>query len=117
MTTKRTAIRPPGGKLRITPAAVATFREMQRLEEQCDCEPITGDNYVTREQCAACERWWKLNSLLVDELHLMPWQWPAYENPEAESPYPEGSEARKSDKPDLEAQARYRALQAAAEAA
>ena len=118
MTTKRTPIRPPAS-MRITPAAVATFREMRRLEEQCRCKPIdwSGDNHLKRRRCAACEQWSKLNSRLVDELQLMPWQYPAYENPEAGSPYPEGSEAQKGDKPDLEAQARYRALQAAAEAA
>jgi len=32
MSTKRTPVRPPGGK-RITLAAVAAFREMQRLED------------------------------------------------------------------------------------
>ena len=114
MPTKRTPIRPPAN-MRITPAAVATFRQMRRLDEQCRCKPIdwSGSNYLKHRTCAACEKWWKLNSVLVDELHLTPWQWPAYENPEAESPYPEGSEARESDKPDLEAQARYRLLEEA----
>jgi hypothetical protein len=118
MTTNRTPIgRPPIS--RITPKAVATFRAMQKLEARCTCPPTTWDErYFEHKECKACEQWWVLNKVLVDELRLMPWEWPAYEKPDTESPYPEGSHARKDNKPDLEGQARYRALErAAAEAA
>jgi hypothetical protein len=118
MSTKRTPInRPP--RFRITPGAIAAFREMLKLETKCTCAPIAGDGaYLEHEQCKACEQWWKQHAVLVDELRLTPGQWPAIEDPHAESPYPEGSEARTHDKPDLEAQARFRLLeQAVAEAA
>jgi len=118
VTTKRTPRRPPGGK-RITPAAVAAFREMQRLKRRCTCAPIDwGGKYWGRsEKCAACEQWWEQHAILHGELQLAPWQWPAYQRPDAGPPYPEGSPAAKGWKPDLEGQARYRMLKAAADEA
>jgi hypothetical protein len=98
--------------------AIAAFREMLRLEARCTCPPISSDEkYFVHEECAACDAWWQQHGILVAELRLKPWEFPAIEDPEAASPYPEGSEAWKNDKPDVEAQARYRALaQAVAEA-
>jgi hypothetical protein len=119
MSTKRTPInRPPRGN-RFTPAALAAFREMQRLADACTCAPVNWDGeHWDREQCKACEQWWQQHSILVDELRLKPWQWPAVESPDATCPYPEGCYAAQQWKPDLAAQARYRLLeQAAAEAA
>jgi hypothetical protein len=60
-------------------------------------------------------KWWELNSILCDELHLPPWEFTAYQHPDWESPFPEGSAAAEHDKPDLEAQERYRMLEMAAE--
>lgn len=118
MTTNRIPIgRPP--VTQITPKAIAAFRKMRRLEARCTCEPIDwGGKYYEHEQCKTCEQWWEQNAILCSELRLKPWEWPAYERPDAESPYPEGSEARKNHKPDLAGQARYRTLEqvAAAEA-
>jgi hypothetical protein len=66
---------------------------------------------VSRRHCAACDRWWDQHEILCDELKLAPWQWPAVENPDAVSPYPEWH-ANKNLAPDLEAQERYRVLEA-----
>jgi hypothetical protein len=78
MVTKRTPKTPPGGK-RITPAAVAVFREMQQLEEEdwCDCgqgcEQRDGSVHV-----ADCKKWRQLDRTLRHEMRLMPWEWPTY---------------------------------------
>jgi hypothetical protein len=96
----------------ISPRAVELFEAMRELE--CECEPIDwGGEYWNRETCAGCERWRELHGLLNRELRLRPWQFPAIEHPDAENPYPPGSPAAASWKPDLEAQARWRALEAA----
>jgi hypothetical protein len=115
MTTTRTPIgRPP--ITQITPKAIAAFREMQKLEPRCTCPPIDWDGkyWQQHDDCAACKQWRGQNSVLCDELHLAPWQWPAYQRPDAVAPFPEGSPAAKSWKPDLEGQERYRALERAA---
>jgi hypothetical protein len=71
MTTKRTPIRPPGGK-RITPAAVAAFREMQRIEEGgCDCQHGCKDGND-------CKKWDEQDSILRHALRLAPWEFPTY---------------------------------------
>ena len=67
MTTKRTPVRPPGGT-RITPAAVAAFREMQRLEESCDCQHRCKDG--------DCKKWDEQNDILRHAMDLPPWEWP-----------------------------------------
>jgi hypothetical protein len=119
MITKRTPIRPPGGRKRISAAAIAAFRQMEQLALQCECPPIDwGGKYWQRPPaCASCDRWWDQHSILHRELQLEPWYWPVYQHPDAGPPYPEGSSAAKHWKPDLEGQARYRLLKAAAEAA
>ena len=71
---------------------------MRRLENQCTC-PDDAEKYF--ETCPACEEWWQQNSVLVDELKLKPWEFPAVEKPDDEGP-------------DLEAQARYRLMKKAA---
>jgi hypothetical protein len=69
MTTKRTPIRPPG-RTRITPAALAAFRQLQRIEEEgCDCRRCKDDD---------CAEWDRLNEVLRDEMRLYPWEYPTY---------------------------------------
>ena len=93
MTTKRTPIRPPGGK-RITPAAITKFRQMQRLEEEgCDCLQGCRDGY--------CEKWDQLDRTLRHEMRLPPWEFPTYGK-------------RVSDGCDADAVARFCMLKAAA---
>ncbi len=114
MSTKRRRITrsPRGGNF--SPKALAAFREMQRLKNQCTCdEPDWDGKYWQHEECAACAAWSKQHSILWDELNLLPHEWPAVENPDAESPYPPDSYAAQKQRPDFEAQARYRALAAA----
>ena len=95
MTTKRTPIRPAGGN-RITPAAVAAFREMQGLEKSCDCQHRCRDG--------DCKKWDEQNDILRDEMRLSPWEWPTYVK-------------RDSSGRDADALERYRLLKKAAEAA
>ncbi|HWX28439.1 MAG TPA: hypothetical protein VNZ53_13515 [Steroidobacteraceae bacterium] len=103
------------GKNKISSAAIEAFRRMQKLKEQCTCPEITWEQHFTNhEKCKACKEWWVQNSFLCRELRLPPWKFPAYQHPDATTPYPEGSPAAISWKPDLEAQDRYRALEQAA---
>jgi hypothetical protein len=92
---------------RITPEAIVIFRRMVELEEACTCPPTDDDRYFKREQCPACEEWWRGNNALVDELRLMPFEFPAYENPNLDGDY----------EPDPAAIARYQALRAASDKA
>ena len=105
-TNRRTIGRPP--RRRITSEAIAIFRRMLELEESCTCQPSDDEKYFEHECCAACDQWWQNNSALVDELRLLPWEWPAYENPNL---------CGDDDKPAADAVARYQALAAASEAA
>lgn len=116
MTTTRTPIAREG-RMQITPVAIAAFRKMQRLETKCTCAPVDWNGkHWERTECPACKRWWEQHSILWDELGLRPWQWPAYRHPDATVPYPEGSYAARTRKPDLEAQERYGALVTASKA-
>jgi len=63
-----------------------------------------------RTECAGCEEWWRLHSLLHKELGAK-----LYPAPRGRHLFPEGSPAAKAWKPDLKAQARWRALEAALE--
>ena len=70
---------------RFTDAALKAFREMQRLE---------------RQGAIADQRQWRdQHSILLKELHIKPWQFPGVQRPGTGN--------------DLEAQARYRLLEAA----
>ena len=74
MVTKRTPIgRPP--RSQITPAAIAAFKRMQKLEVACTCKE-TESEYWGHEPCKACEMWWQQHSILSGELKLAPWEWP-----------------------------------------
>jgi hypothetical protein len=113
MNTKRTPFARP---LRhpISETALEAFRLMRELEGKCTCPPRNWHGeYWKHQQCKACGDWWEQNSILHDALQLRPWQWPAVENPAAENPYSAGSPAAAHWKPKLEAQARWRALEAA----
>jgi hypothetical protein len=93
-------------KGQITPEAVAIFDRMQDLAQRCTC-PDGEVKYFKR--CPACVEWSQGNNDLVDALRLMPWEWPAYEDPDPEI---EGNY-----KPAPDAIARYHALKAASDAA
>jgi len=69
VTTKRKPIRRPARR-QITPEAILAFKKMQRA--------ISDDV------------WWKHHSDLVDALGLPPWEWPAFEDPTEQCPYPAG---------------------------
>ncbi len=98
-------------KSRISPTAVLAFQEMLKLEARCTCTPINWSRYWEgRDPCTACKRWREHHSVLWHELKLPPWEWPAFEHSDATTPYPEGSYAAQSWKPDEAGQRRYRAL-------
>jgi hypothetical protein len=101
-------------KPQFTPRALEVFRRMCELETKCWCEPVDWNGkYWEHRACPACETRGDLMSVLHSELQLKPWQHPI-ERPGAVSGYPPGSMADRQWRPDLEAQARYRALKSAA---
>jgi hypothetical protein len=55
----------------ITPAALEAFKRMEAAKTD--------------------DEWWAAHSILHKELGLPPWEWPAFEIPGAECPYPAGS--------------------------
>jgi hypothetical protein len=117
MNTKRTPIsRPPRGPT-ITPEAIKTFRRIHNLTEQCTCEDFEidwqGQYWKRRPECSACQERTQQENVLHDVLRLKPWE-DAIQSPDAENPYPLGSVAHARWKPNLEAQARYKALATAA---
>src|SRR5262245_35832535 len=81
---------------RITPKAIAIFRQMLNLEQQCCCPD------AALSKCDACKDWWRHHNALHDELRLKPWEWPVYSNLEGDDP---------------KAIARFHALTAASDAA
>ena len=58
---------------RITPVAIEAFRRMELARHY-------GEN----------EEWWAAHNMLHDELGLPPWEWPCFEYPDAQCPYPTG---------------------------
>jgi hypothetical protein len=97
MTTTRTPIR-RASKSRITLQVIAMFRRMEELSTKCTSPPI---DWVTPgayskdsgDDCPACKEWWALHERLHKLLDLPISQWPAFEYPNAECPYPAGSYA------------------------
>jgi hypothetical protein len=78
---------------RITSEVVALFKRMEAAREQCTCPPIDwtrpDGHWKNRpDDCAACEEWWSAHNRLHDLLGLFPHEWPAFEYPDAECPYP-----------------------------
>jgi hypothetical protein len=112
MSSKRKPIsRPPA--LQITPLAISLFTEMTAIS--CTCAPRDwGGKYWVHEQCAGCKRWRERHARLHDELRCRPWEWPCIQSPEAESPYPPGSPAAQSWRPNERAQQMWQALARAA---
>ena len=55
------------GRLRFTPEALEAFRQMRAL-------PFEG------------ERWWKLHSILGEELQMKPWEYPCIKCPDPAQP-------------------------------
>jgi hypothetical protein len=55
---------------RITPLAIEVFKKMRALEREagCTCEPIRWNKLQARMVCPACAAWWRLHSVLFDEL-------------------------------------------------
>ena len=92
--------RPPPNQP-LTPAAIAAFKRMRVLENECTCAP----DAFADTRCAACKEWWVQHSKLHAELRCKPWDWPCVQDPAAPSQYRA---------PDLTAQKRYRALEEAA---
>ena len=72
MPTMRTRVS-PAKRLRITPAAVAAFRIMERARLRCTCKD--SDNAYS---CPACRRWWRAHGVL-SELKMPPWRFPCIE--------------------------------------
>jgi hypothetical protein len=112
MSSKRKPLnRPPA--LQITRLAIRLFTEMKAIS--CSCAPHDWDGkYWEHEQCAGCERWWKLHGQLHDELRCRPWLWPCIEHPNSVCPYPEGSYAAQRWRPNEEARQMWQALARAA---
>jgi hypothetical protein len=70
MVTKRTPVRPPGGK-QVTAVAVRAFREMQQIKTGgCECSHDCRDGH--------CERWLQLDRVLRHELKLPSWEYPTF---------------------------------------
>jgi hypothetical protein len=84
--------------------ALTTFRQMLKLEAQCDCD---------NGKCDACRAWWDKHRTLMRELELPPWCFPAVERPGTPCPYPEGSAMANTWQRDYEAEARWRRLERA----
>jgi hypothetical protein len=111
MATIRTPINRPNAQ-RLSAEAVRLFRAMQDIE--CTCEEIDWKGkYWDHSECAGCDEWWRLHSLLHKELGAMLWEWPCIQHPDAVTCFPEGSPAAKAWKPDRKAQARWLELEAA----
>jgi hypothetical protein len=79
----------------ITPAAVEAFERMEKLRTQCTCPPIdwAGEYWKRGEPCGACDEWWQHHSALHRAVGAKPWEWPAFEYPDAVNPYPTNSPA------------------------
>jgi hypothetical protein len=92
MTTTRTPIR-RATKSRITPVVIALFKQMEELPTKCTCPPtdwVTPNAYWKDrgDDCPACEEWWDLHERLHNLLDLPVSQWPAFQHPDAQCPYP-----------------------------
>ena len=115
MSSKRKPISRPA-VLQITPLAISLFTEMAAIS--CTCAPRDwGGKYWVHKQCAGCEKWWELHARLHDELRCRPWEWPCIQSPKAECPYPPGSPAAQSWRPNERAQQMWHALAEAARGA
>jgi hypothetical protein len=96
-----------------TAEAVDTFLAMKEIV--CTCTPRDwAGRYWEHTPCAGCEKWWALHSRLVDLWPgAKPWWWPIVEDPDSVNPYPPDSPVGRGWKPDAEAVARWRVIEAA----
>jgi hypothetical protein len=75
-----------------TPEVLAAFRRMEAAT--CTCKPTDWEGkYWEHEQCAGCEEWWAAHDILHSGVSLPPHRFPAFHDPAALNPYPEGSNA------------------------
>jgi hypothetical protein len=93
MPTNRTP-RQPAQRIPVTERAIRLFMRMRRYEERD-------------------ERWWDLHNELFDEVHAKPWNWPCVQPPDAcaDDFAPPGTRNHRTWKPNLAAQALWRALE------
>ena len=75
----------------ITPRAIEIFDRMRRCGYGSDM-------------------WWGLHSMLSAELRCKPWDYPCIAPPNERNPYPPGTPAHLSWRPDADAQALWQAL-------
>jgi hypothetical protein len=108
-----------------TPRALQLFASVLALE--CECPPRDWSDWPGNipnnrdhahwerwyRRCAGCEEWARLHGHLHAELRCKPWEWPCIQSPTVKNPWPEGSAMWRQWKPDLEAQALWRELEAA----
>ena len=111
MVTKRTPIdRPP--RMEITPRAVELWEQMQGLV--CTCKPRDwGGAYWEHELCPGCQERTLFRRAIGQELRLPPWDIPYIIDPDAPNPWPAGSLRHARWRPDPDAVARWKALEAA----
>src|SRR5262249_52870794 len=91
----------------------------ERLYDECRCPPRDWrpGKYAGWQPCPACDERVELGRVIARELDLPVWRWfPCVQHPDTISPYPKGSPADQDWRPNLEAQALYRALEEACEA-
>ena len=76
----------PSAELVVTPACIAIFRRMSRLELECTCtDEMKAD--VSAEWCQVCTECWRLNGKLCALLGVPIWEF-AYWNPRWETRRP-----------------------------
>jgi hypothetical protein len=84
MGTKRTPIG-RSSTPQLTPRAIAAFRRMRELEEQCTCEPVDPERYWELRPCAACDAWWREHWILHQEFGCRPWEFPCIREPDVDA--------------------------------
>lgn len=110
MGTKRTPV-DRRTRMEITPEAVRLFEAMKRIE--CTCAPRDWERYWEFEPCEGCEERSRLRRAIHRELKLPPWAIPCVVDPNAPNPWPAGSPRHARWRPNPDAVARWRALEAA----
>src|SRR5262245_45636877 len=74
MATKRTPINR-------SPITQVTARSVQLFDAMRRCRCISPGNCNAIVRCSACDRWWKLQNALCDELATPIYQYPCVEDP------------------------------------
>ena len=69
-------------RLTISAEVLEAFREIKKLEKQCNCQPLTsGVDYWKQEECTACQQWWTHQTTIHRALGLPPHFWPCLGEP------------------------------------